>query len=96
MQQLHGSKRDSERKPATIEDCERHVASPLDRKDSERKPLTIIGDSEGHAANFYGRHCETCRISIGQERQRESDSDHGIQWETGSNSMELRETRRDE
>ena len=31
MHQLHGTERDSERKPATIEESERHAATPWHR-----------------------------------------------------------------
>ena len=49
MQQLHGTKRDSERKPAKKGDRERHATTPWDRRDSERQPATI-GDIKRYAA----------------------------------------------
>ena len=45
MQQLLGTGRKSERKPATVGNSERHEPTPLDHRDSERQPATMR-DSE--------------------------------------------------
>ena len=47
MQQLHGTRRDSEGQPATTRGSDRHVATPCEGRDSERE-LAKIGDSERH------------------------------------------------
>ena len=43
MQQLHGSRRDSDRKPATLGDSERHAATPWNWK---RELETTINNVE--------------------------------------------------
>ena len=57
MQQLHGSRKGSNRQPATIGDSERHAATPWDQRNSEGQPTTIeanerqpatTGESERH------------------------------------------------
>ena len=49
MQQLHG---ESERKPATMRNSERHEATPWIQRDSEKQPATIL-DSDIHAENLW-------------------------------------------
>ena len=49
MQQLHCIRRENERQPATIEDSERHAATPWHW---EIKTANI-GDSERHAATLW-------------------------------------------
>ena len=49
IQQLHGTRRDSERQPATIGESRRHAAHLWERRESERQ-LETIGDIERHAA----------------------------------------------
>ena len=52
MLQLHGTGKDSKRKQATIEESERHSATPWDEIDTEIE-LATIGDSERHAATLW-------------------------------------------
>ena len=51
MQQLYGTRRDSEIEPVTIEDSERYATTPLDRRVIEGQ-LATMRDSERHTASL--------------------------------------------
>ena len=76
MQQLHGTKRDSERQPITMGDNERNAATLSFQRYSEEQQAPI-GDSEREPATMGDseRHVDTLCDQRDSERQPETIGD---------------------